>query len=49
MQLIMTFHIVVNKASGRPGAGYMAITTEEIHEVHKKVYAHDWTSEQNPF
>jgi len=41
--------LVVNKASGRPGDGYMATSTEDIRRVHQIVYSHDWANEQNPF
>ena len=41
--------LVVNKASGRPGDGYIATSTENIQEVHRGVYAHDWRTTPNPF
>ena len=41
--------LVVNKASGRPGSGYMATSIEDIRGVHQSEYSHDWANEQNPF
>lgn len=41
--------IVVDKKTGAPGKGYYATPTNNILNVHRSVFAFDWSKISNPF
>ncbi|MES2936708.1 MAG: HNH endonuclease [Pseudomonadota bacterium] len=41
--------LVVQKRTGRPGAGFIAWDVDDLAEAHRRVWAFDWDAVANPF